>query len=436
MQNRALDKEIFRLAIPALGALIAEPIYVLTDTAIVGHLGTTELGGLSAASAVLLSAYSLCIFLAYGTTASVARLEGAGQSSRAANQAVQGLWLALVLGVGLALLGLAFGRQALSIFGDDPEVRSGAWIYLRVSLIGVPAMLVTLAGVGYLRGLQQVRAPLVLAGVTALANLVIEVIWIYRFDGRLGASAASTVIAQWIGAVVATRWIVRAVRAAGIPIAPRAAPIVALARVGLHLMIRTAALRGSFVLATVVAAHLGTVDLAAHEIAFAMVSLLALALDAIAIAGQSMVGKFLGQDDVELARRAANRMIGWSVGFGVVVGALLLVSRTFVVEVFSNDAAVLSLAAFLLIHVALIQPLSGAVFALDGILIGAGDQRYLAAATPIAAAVFLAAILVLWPLGAGIGWLWFALELFMAARLLSMVGRFRSGRWQVTGAGA
>jgi putative MATE family efflux protein len=432
----ATDREIFRLAVPAFFALVAEPLYVLTDTAIVGHLGTVPLAGLSAASAVLLALYSIFIFLAYGTTAAVARLIGAGDHRRAAHDAVQGLWLAFACGVVVALVGFAFATPLIHAFTGDPAVREQALIYLRISLFGIPAMLLTLAGVGYLRGLQDTRRPLVVALTTAFVNLVVEVVLIYGLGFGIGASAVSTVIAQWLGTAVYLWWITSAVRVHAADLRPHGASIVRLAKVGGWLMARTIAIRGSFLIAAAAAARIGTVALAAHEIAFQMLYLLALVLDAIAIAGQSLVGRWLGAGDGDAARSAAARMIGWSVVFGVVVAVLLVSLRTVLPHVFSGDPAVQALTAFLLLHTALMQPMNGALFALDGILIGAGDQRFLAFATLGAAAIFVPAVVLVRTLDAGIGWLWFAVELLMLARLVPLIVRFREGGWIVLGAPA
>ena len=190
------DREIARLAVPALGALAAEPLYVLADTAMVGHLGTTSLAGLAVASSVLLIGFNLCIFLAYGTTSAVARLLGAGEREEAAHQAVQGLWLALGTGLAIAVAGVVLGLPLLRLLGAEGAVLDEAWIYLRISLIGVPGMLLVFAGTGYLRGLQDTRTPLAVAVVSALANLVIQAALIYGAGYGIGASALSTVIAQ------------------------------------------------------------------------------------------------------------------------------------------------------------------------------------------------------------------------------------------------
>ncbi|HET6662770.1 MAG TPA: MATE family efflux transporter, partial [Acidimicrobiales bacterium] len=190
-----LDREIARLAVPAFGALIAEPLYVLTDTAVVGHLGTPQLAGLAVASTVLLTLYAVFIFLAYGTTAAVSRLLGAGDEREAAHQAVQSMWLALFIGLGVIVIGLALSGPLVGAMGAEGAVRANALVYLRISLAGVPAMLLVLAGAGYLRGLQDTRTPLLVAIGTAAANLVIEVALIYGLNQGIGASALATVLA-------------------------------------------------------------------------------------------------------------------------------------------------------------------------------------------------------------------------------------------------
>ena len=205
------DREILRLAFPALGALIAEPLYILADTAVVGRIGTPQLGGLALASSLLLIGHAVFIFLAYGTTSAVARLLGAGEDRRAAHQAVQSLWLAGLVGVGLLVAGLYGGPALISAMGGEGEVATNAEIYFRISLFGVPAMLIGLAGVGYLRGLQDTARPFSVALGTALLNLVLELVLIYGFDQGIGASALTTVIAQWVAAGVFVLWIRSAV---------------------------------------------------------------------------------------------------------------------------------------------------------------------------------------------------------------------------------
>ncbi|WP_420637674.1 MATE family efflux transporter [Candidatus Poriferisocius sp.] len=428
------DAEIARLAVPALGALIAEPLYTLADTAVVGHLGTPQLGGLAVASQVLLGALSLFIFLAYGTTAAVGRLIGAGDRRRAAQQAVQGLWLAAAVGTVLAVAAWVFASPLLRLLGADGEVLTHGRVYLRIGVFGLPAMLITLAGVGYLRGLQDTMRPLKVAVVTAAINLGLELVWIYGFGFGIGASALSTVVAQWLAAGAYVWWIRQAVAAHGVTLAPDRSMIGRLAVVGLDLFLRTAALRASFTVSVAVAARLGGVELAAHEVIYQLMFFVALALDAVAIAGQAMIGRYLGAGRPEQARAAGRRMIEWGLASGLVAAAVLLITRPWLPLVFTGDEAVIALVGFLLLHLALMQPVNGVVFALDGVLIGAGDMRFLAVAMVGAAGVFIP--LAMWVLaaGAGIGWLWGAMWALMVTRLISLLARFAGRQWLVPGA--
>jgi putative MATE family efflux protein len=422
------------LAIPAFGALIAEPLYVLTDTAVVGHLGTPQLAGLAVASSVLLTLYAVFIFLAYGTTAAVSRLLGAGDEREAAHQAVQSMWLALLIGLGVIVIGLGLSGRLVGWMGAEGAVATNALVYLRISLAGVPAMLLVLAGAGYLRGLQDTRTPLLVAIGTAAANLVIEVTLIYGLGQGIGASALATVLAQVGGAAVYVRRVGRAARRHGADLAPHPASLAVLARVGGDLLVRTAALRAALVVATAVAARLGSVDVAAHVIAFEIWNFLALGLDAIAIAGQAMVGRALGAGDGAGARDAGRRMIEWGVALGALIGVLVAVLRTVLPHLFTDDPEVLALATFLLLWVAALQPVNAVAFVLDGVLIGAGDMRFLAGAMIVAAAVFIPAALLVLALDAGIGWLWASLGLLMATRASTLLARFASDRWIVLGA--
>jgi putative MATE family efflux protein len=434
--GRAWDREIARLAVPAFGALIAEPLYLLADTAVVGHLGTTQLAGLAVAASILLTAHAICTFLAYGTTAAVARLLGAGDEAEAAHQAVQGVWLGALLGVLLAAGGLLAGPTLVGWLADDPAVAQEAEVYLRTSLAGLPALLLVLAGTGYLRGLQDTRTPLVVALVSATANLVLELVLVYGFDQGIGASALATVVAQWGAAAVYLRAIGRSARGLSVPLGPDGRSLRHLLVVARSLVIRTTALRGSLVLATAVAARIGTADLAAHQVAFELWSALALALDAVAIAGQAITGRLLGAGDAGAARAAGRRMLELGLLTGAAAGLLVLTGRSFVGDLFSDDPEVVALTGFVLWFVAGLQPLNGLAFVLDGLLIGAGDLAYLARAMVFAAAVFVAAAGGVLALDLGLGWLWVAIGLFMAARAVPLLVRWRSGAWAVTGARA
>ena len=429
------DREIWRLAWPALGALVAEPLYVLADTAIVGRIGTPQLGGLALAASILLTAHAMFIFLAYGTTAAVARLLGAGEHRRAAHQAVQSIWLALAAGIVLAATGLLLSSWLVNTLGgDDAEVLHNALVYLRISLFGLPAMLVMLAGVGYLRGVQDTKRPFAVALGSAVGNFVLEVVLVYGFDQGIGASALSTVIAQAAAAVTFVWWIRQAVAHHGVSLRPDPAVIKRLAVAGWDLLIRTSALRASLTVTVAMAARIGTDDLAAHQIVFEVWTVLALVLDAVAIAGQALIGLALGAGQPGRARALGRRMIGWGVASGVMTGALVLAISPVLPHVFTSDTAVVALAAFLLLHVGFSQPAAGVVFALDGVLIGAGDLRFLAVSMIGAGAVLVGGGLLVVAAGAGIGWLWAALHAWMATRLGLMLWRFKGPAWQVTGA--
>jgi putative MATE family efflux protein len=424
----ATDREMLTLAVPALGALIAEPLYVLADTAVVGNIGTAELGGLGLATQVIGTVVAVSIFLAYGTTSSVSRLLGAGRDRDAANQAVQGLWIAVVAGIAFGAICFVLAPQLLRLLQAEGDVEHFGVRYLRVSVFGFPAMLLVMAGVGYLRGLKDTKRPLIVALVSAVGNLVLELILVFGFGFGVGASALSTVVFQWVAASFYLVWIWSAAREFNVGWAPHAATLRALGRDGIDLFIRTSALRASFVVASI-----GDAELGAHEIAFGLFFFLALALDAVAIAGQAMIGTLLGANDVPKALVVGRRITAWGFGLGVFATALVLVLRPVLPDIFTNDPDVIAAAGGVLLLLAVTQPIAGVVFALDGILIGAGDMRYLAKAMVISALVFLIAVsFVIWSDG-GINALWVAIIVFMAARGVTMLWRLRGDDWAVAG---
>ena len=427
------DRDIARLAVPALGTLVSEPLYILADTAIVGRLGTQELAGLALATAVLLSVHSIAIFLTYGTTAAVARLIGAERTGEAAFQSVQGLWLGLGLGTGFGVL-LAFtGRWFLVLLGGEGETLAFAETYLRISLVGLPFLLLSLAGAGAFTGRQDTRTPLLIVAAGAVANLVIELILIPGLGFGIGASALSTVIAQIGSGLFFVAAVVRFARRDGISLAPKPRALVALMGAGQALIVRAVALRGSFALGTAVAARIGVAELAAHQVAVQIWGTLALALDAVAIAGQALTGKWLGAGDAGRAKGAARRMIELDVGIGVVAAIVVVIARGPLASLFSADPEVVAATAFVLVWVAVTQPVGGYVFALDGILIGAGDLTYLGRSMAANAIVFGVIAIVLIRLEAGLGWLWADLALFMVLRAATLWWRWRSDRWVVLG---
>jgi putative MATE family efflux protein len=434
LRRHPADREILRLAIPALGALAAEPLYILTDTAVVGHLGTPQLGGLAVAGTVLTTAFSLFNFLSYGTTAAVARAAGAGRPETSARNAVQSLWLALGIGVGLALLGLLGAPLLVGLMGPSATVRPHALLYLRIASLGMVPVMLALVGVGYLRGLQDTVTPLRIALVANAVNLVLEVVAVYGLGMGLAASAWATVIAQVGAAVVFCRHIARHARAAEVSWRPDPAALRALVVIGRDLFLRTGSLLAALAVATAVASRLGTAPLGAHQIAFQLWSFLALSLDAVAIAAQAMVGRLLGAGDADGARSASRRMVEWGLLAGLALGALVALLRPVLVPLFTDDPAVADLTRQVLWIVALLQPLNAVVFVLDGVLIGAGDLRFLARAMVATFAVFLPAAVLAGTLGGTLPWLWGAVTLLMVARLVGVGWRFAGDAWAVTGA--
>lgn len=429
-----LDREIARLAVPALGALVAEPLYILVDTAIIGHLGTAQLGGLAIAGTILTTGFWLFNFLAYGTTAAVARHVGAGDDAGAGREALHALALAVVLGIAVACVGWMVAGPMVGLAAPPDDVRSHALTYLRISWLGAPAVLIALAGAGYLRGLQDTKTTLVVAVAANVVNLMVELVFVYGFGWGVAGSAWATVLAQ-AGAAAYFAWsMLRDVRASGARLAIEVRRLRALAVTSRDLLIRTGSLLGALALATAVASRMGRVPLAAHQISFQLWGLLALVLDALAIAGQAMTGRLLGARLPADAAAAARRMLRWGVFAGAVFSIVVASLSQVLPRVFTDDPAVRAMASQVLLVVALLQPLNAVVFVLDGVLIGAGDARYLGRAMLLAsAAVFVPAVIAVRALDLGLVALWVALSLLMVARLIGVGTRFARGRWQVVG---
>ncbi|MEV6548890.1 MATE family efflux transporter [Streptomyces sp. NPDC051597] len=432
--RRRHDREIVSLAVPAFGALVAEPLFVMADSAIVGHLGTPQLAGLGIAAALLTTAVSVFVFLAYATTAAVARRVGAGDLPAAIRQGMDGVWLALLLGAGVIAVVLPAAPWLIHLFGASDTAAPYAVTYLRVSSLGIPAMLVVLAATGILRGLQDTRTPLYVAIGGFTLNAALNVGLVYGAGLGIAGSAWGTVTAQFAMAAVYLRVVVRGARRHGASLRPDAAGIRASAQAGVPLLVRTLSLRAVLMIATAVAARLGDADIAAHQIILSLWSLLAFALDAIAIAGQAIIGRYLGAEDTEGARQACRRMVEWGIAAGVVLGLLVAVARPLFIPLFTGDDTVRDAPLPALLVVALSQPVSGIVFVLDGVLMGAGDGPYLAWAMLLTLACFAPVALLVPAFGGGLTALWWAMALMMSVRMLTLWLRARSGRWLVTGA--
>ncbi|MFF9590451.1 MATE family efflux transporter [Streptomyces sp. NPDC014646] len=432
--RRRHDREIISLAVPAFGALVAEPLFVMVDSAIVGHLGTAQLAGLAVAAALLTTAVSIFVFLAYATTAAVARRVGAGDRASAIRQGMDGIWLAILLGICVIGVALPTAPSIVDVLGASDTAAPYAITYLRISSLGIPAMLVVMAATGVLRGLQDTRTPLYVAIGGFTANAILNVGLVYGAGLGIAGSAWGTVIAQVSMAAAYLVVVVRGARRYGASLRPDAAGIRASAQAGVPLLVRTLSLRAVLMIATAVAARLGDTEIAAHQVVLSLWSLMAFALDAIAIAGQAIIGRYLGAGDSEGARQACRRMVQWGIASGIALGVLIVLARPLFVPLFTGDQAVQDTLFPALLVVALSQPIAGVVFVLDGVLMGAGDGPYLAWAMIVTLAVFAPAALLVPALGGGLTALWWAMTLMMAVRMATLWLRTRSGKWVVTGA--
>jgi putative MATE family efflux protein len=442
------QREIVRLAVPAFLALVAEPLFLLADSAIIGHLGTTQLAGLGVASAALITAANIFVFLAYGTTSIVARQVGAGSERLAVGAGIDGLWLGITIGIVTGALVAVYAGPLCALFGASPAALAQAVTYLRVSAVGIPAMLVVLAVTGVLRGLQDTRTPLVASVVGFSANIALNLMLVYGLHMGIAGSALGTVLSQSGMASALVFIVTRRARRLGASLRPHPGRVLRAALDGVPLLVRTLALRFVLLLTTWVASSLGDVPLAAYQVSATVWSFLAFALDALAIAGQALTGKALGAGDVAGARSATRTMLVWGVIGGGVLGILLLATHSALPRLFSSDPAVQSALAAALVVVALSQPIAGFVFVLDGVLIGAGDGRWLAYAQVGLLVLYLPLILTVRTAGPSLladadsaaaqghalTVLWLTFVVFMTMRGVALGWRARGDAWLITGA--
>lgn len=439
MAAPTLNREILRLAVPALGALIAEPLFLIADSALVGHLGVVPLAGLGIASAVLQTIVGLMVFLAYSTTPAVARRFGAGEHAGAVRAGVDGLWLALGLGALLAVAGTLLTPSLVALFGSDAAVAEQAETYLQLSMWGLPAMLIIFAATGLLRGMQDTVTPLWIAGIGFGLNALLNWLFIYGFGWGIAGSALGTVVAQWtmVGAYAVV--VGRLARRHAASLRPQRDGLRGSARSGGWLFLRTVSLRVALLATVLVATGLGTTELAGWQVAFTIFSTAAFALDALAIAAQALIGRGLGAGDESFVRRVLGRTVAWGAWFGVIVGGAIAAASGVIGLVFTGDAAVAALVQPALLVLAVAQPVCGIVFVLDGVLMGAGDARYLALAGALNLVPYVPALAAVWllhPTGAaGLGWLAACFfGVYMLARLATLGWRVRRPEWLTVGA--
>ncbi|MFC2359565.1 MAG: MATE family efflux transporter [Actinomyces dentalis] len=453
-----LDRRILSLAVPALGALVAEPLFVLIDSAMVGHLGATSLAGLSLASSVLTTVVGLFVFLAYATTATTARLFGAGDRRGGLRAGVDGLWLAALLGAGAALALGAAAPGVVGALGADGAVARAAVAYLRASAPGLPGMLAVFAATGTLRGLLDTRTPFVIATAGAALNVCLNALLLYGVRMGIAGSGLGTALTQSAMAVALAAPVLRSARDAGVGLAPSRTGLRASLGSGAPLLVRTVSLRAAILTTVWAATALGAVPLAAHQVVGSLWNFAAFALDALAVAAQALVGTALGQADAAGARAPSGgsapapsggagavsveavlrRTLGWGAATGAVIGVVLAAASPWLPWLFTSEAAVAAAARPALLVAACAMPLAGAVFLFDGILMGAGDGRYLAGAglvtlvpyAPLAVAVAHGLPAAASPAG-GLAWLWAAFAwVFMGARGLTTGLRMRGTAWR------
>jgi len=425
------DRAILRLAVPALGALAAEPLYLLADTAIVGHLGARPLAGLAVASTLLTSLLWLANFLEYGTTGTVARRFGAGRTEEALSAAVQATWLAVVTGVVIAAVTELVADPAMALIGGgDAAVHAQAAQWIRVAALGVPFVCVTLAGQGWLRGLQDTMTPLVVVVVGNVFSAGLSAGLVYGAHLGIRGSAIANALAQTGSAVV----FAMALRRRGASWRPDWAVVRAQLVTARDLSLRTVAFLVSFSTATAVAARMGGAVVGAHQIAIQLWGFLALVLDSLAIAAQAMVGAALGAGLSARAELLTRRMVQWGLLAGVLFAVVLAAGFDVIPHWFTGDAAVVRATHSAWPYFAAMMPAAGVVFALDGVLIGAGDVAFLRTVTLVAGLCFYVPIaLAAYFAGLGLGGVWLGLTCFVGVRFVAAMLRLRSGTWMHAG---
>ena len=432
--ERVPPREILRLAAPALPVLAAEPLYLLVDTAVVGRLGAVPLAGLAVAGVMFALVTSQLTFLSYGTTARAARLHGAGKRAEAVGEGVQATWLALGIGVVLAGVGQLVAEPVAHALGNGGGIAIAAVTWLRVALLGAPFVLAGLAGNGWMRGVQDTARPLrfVLAGNAV--SVVLCLVLVHGAFGWAGLGLVGSAVANVVGQVIGAALFLRALRSERVPLRPR--PVILRAQLAMarDLVARSLAFQACFLSAAAVATRFGAAAAAAHQVVLQLWSFMALVLDAVAIAAQSLVGAALGGDGAARARGLAGQVTRYGLVLGVGFGVLFAALAGVLPPVFTPDPAVLAAIAVPWWFFVALQPVAGVVFALDGVLLGAGDAAFLRTSTFAAAVLgFLPPIWASLVFGWGLAGIWSGLSAFMLIRLGAVGLRARSGRWAVTG---
>lgn len=425
------DRDIVRLALPALGALAAEPTYLLVDTAVIGHLGTVQLAALGLAATFLASVFWLFNFLANATTTQIANAFGAKRTELIGTIAAQAVWLALGIGIVLSILGVVFAGGIVDILQADGKVAEHAETYIRISALGATFVMLALAGQGWARGVQRMDVPLKILVASNLLNIVLEVLFIYGFEWGIAGSAWGTVIAQGCAAVAFVWWMRETLAGHMRVVRDRMRPLI---RVGGDLFVRTGLMLLCFNGINALLAKQGATPLAANQILFQLMIFLALVTDSIAIAGQTLIGRELGAAARDSAFAFARRVTALSLYAGVALALLLSVGNSLIPQVFTSDAAVLHEIARVWWLFVVYALLSSFVYGWDGVLLGGGDSRAMMLIMVSAASVTLplAYLLIDDPADAIVG-AWITFSVLNGVRLLGNGLRVRSGAWTHAG---
>ncbi len=432
--SAATASRIVALALPALGVLAAEPLYLLFDTAVVGRLGALALAGLAIGGLIVSMVGSGLVFLSYGTTARSARFFGAGDRAAAVREGVQATWLALALGVVFVVVVQAAAVPIVSAIASKSDIADAALSWLRIAVVAAPAMLMSLAGNGWMRGVQDTVRPLryVVAGFAVSAVLCPSLVygWLGFPRFELAGSAVANLVGQWVAALM----FARALLVEHVPLGVNWSVLRAQVVIGRDLFVRTVAFQVCYLSAAAVAARFGAAAVAAHQIVLQLWNFLALVLDSLAIAAQSLVGAALGAGQAAHAKSVAWRVTAFSAVAATVLAALLAVGATVLPELFTNDHVVLDAVGVPWWFLVAQLPVAGVVFGLDGVLLGAGDAKFMRNATLISALVgFLPLIWLSLVFGWGLAGIWSGLSTFILLRLIFVGWRAFSGRWAVLG---
>lgn len=420
------DREIFALAIPALGALASDPLVTLIDTAFVGRLGSAPLGALGVNAAVFSFAFIIFNFLAYGTTPRVGRAVGRRDRAGAGRIVMQAIMLALIAGVVASTILFTFSGPILRAMGASGELFDQALIYLRIRAFAGPAVLLVTAGHGAFRGYHDTKTPLVVTLILNVVNLILDPLFIFGFGWGIAGAAWATVVAQWTGALLFLGYLLVWKREElGIRIViPMLRELLPFLKIGWELAIRTFALIGTMTIATAVATRVGVTAVAAHQVAAQLWMFMALIVDALAVSAQALVAGYIGKSQPRLARAVSDRLLLFGLAVGLILAGAFALSSTFLPHIFSDDPAVIALVVSVFPFIVVMQPLNALVFVWDGVFMGIEDFRYLARAMLASAAAGIAILMMVVPAGWGLQGVWWGIISLMIVRMLTLAWRY------------